>query len=480
MTDRQNNFKSMLARLDSSVPDLVRQPSLLVIIFTLCFSFWFVDFWRPYNQQAGGHNFYWDVFGYYSYLPAYFCNGGSMELPTPLADYNPPGPIGKHVPKYTYGLAAMQAPFFALAYKIAVNQDSPRDGFSEPFVTCIHWGSIFYVILGMFFLRRLLLYYFSETVVAIVLAASLFGSMLFFYTFVQSEMTHGYLFCLFCIYLYLVRQWHERQRYVTTFWMGLVLGLAVLIRPTEVFIFLYFLVWNVKSWKGLGEKFGFLLRRWPHLLMIVLICAAWWIPQLLFYKEHAGRYFYFSYMRERFFWNDPQILNVLLSYRKGWITYTPVVLLAFAGFFFVGKKVPVSGLSFALITFSILYVLSCWWDWNYGGCFGARSFCQQIAILALPMCAVVERVLMPGRIRKLSALWSLLLLLFLSSCVCLNIGQTYHYQITKKIHPWGTSKTIYWDVIRTYQFDNQYQDKWWRDLKEPDFLKYSDGSDRDQ
>ena len=92
-------------------------------------------------------------------------------------------PINKRISRGTYGMALMYSPFFALGYKIAYNQKSPLDGFSEPFATCIHWGSIFYVMLGLIFLRRFLLNFYSEWVTALSLAISFFGTMLFYYIF---------------------------------------------------------------------------------------------------------------------------------------------------------------------------------------------------------------------------------------------------------------------------------------------------------
>jgi hypothetical protein len=473
-------MKEWAARYLTISPETARKPSILVLLCALLFSFWLVDFWKPYNSNKGGHNFYWDVFGYYSYLPAYFCNNGKLEFKNDLSDHNPPGPLGTHVPKYTYGLSVMYSPFFALSYKIAWNQKSPLDGFSQPFVTCIHWAGIFYVLLGLVFLRKFLLRFFNEPVTAIVLGSCLFGTMLFNYTFVQSELTHGYLFCLFCIFLYLTERWHCQPTYGKTIWVGLVTGLIVLIRPTEVFIFLFFIFWDVRSFGDLKKKFFFLSGNYRHMILIFVIACLWWIPQLLFYKQHTGSYFYFSYMRERFFWNDPQVINVLFSYRKGWITYTPLVALAFVGFFFIPKRVPFTGWTCFLILASVLYVLSCWWDWNFGGCFGARSFCQHIAILSVPLASVLEYLLYSEKRFPLKGVYALMSIVFVCSCISLNMGMTYQYEKNKKIHPWATSKKIYWKVLRTYQFTDAYNYEWYSLLNEPDFVKYSDGSDRDQ
>ena len=183
-------------------------------------------------------------------------------------------------------------------------------------------------------------------------------------------------------------------------------------------------------------------------------------------------------MSEGFFWNDPQFINILFSYRKGWITYTPIVLLAFTGFFFVKKSFPVNGFTFFGITFLMLYVLSCWWDWSFGGCFGARAFCQQIAFLAIPMAFVIDFVFYSEKKFLFKGLISLVTAVFIFSCVCLNIGQTYQYQ-KGLIHPWATTKDLYWFVFRTYQFNDRFQDDYWAKLRFIDHDKWMRGIDRD-
>jgi hypothetical protein len=460
-------------------PDLLRRPSLLLLLFAAVFAFWFLDFWKPYNSAKHHHNFNADVANYYSYLPAYFCNGGSFDFMWGTDSmYLPVGPKQTYVPKATYGMSAMYAPFFALGYKIAVNQGSPLDGFSEPFATTIRWGSIFYVLLGLYFLRKLLLRYFSETITALTLFAALFGSLLFNYTYVQSELTHGYLFCLFSLLLYLSGRWHEGPRYGLSVAVGIVMALVSLIRPTEIFIFLFFLLWNVKRLSDLKGKATFLISNFRHLAVMAGVVLLMWLPQLLFWKVHTGQYVYYAYMDERFFWGDPQLLNLLFSYRKGWIVYTPVVLLSFAGFFTLKSDFPVSRWSFLGITALTVYVLSCWWDWSFGGCFGARALCQHIAFLAVPMAAFLDFVFNRLRSNRWRGMASLLAITFVFSAVCLNIGQTYQAK-QNVIHPWATTRELYWYVFRKYQFDDRYQEEYWSRLKFIDHEKWMRGEGRD-
>jgi len=459
--------------------DTLKKPTVLFLVFTVCFSFWFYDFWTPYNSSKKESQFHYDIFNYYSYLPAYFCNNGSFEFEGFIpSNYNAIGPKQTHIPKTTYGMAFLYSPFFALGYKIAYNSQTPLNGFTEEFVYTLHAGSIFYILLGLFFLRKFLLSYFSETVVAITLFATLFGTMLFIYTYSFSEMTHGYLFCLFSLFLLLCDRWHKVQKWSTTILLAFTIGFISLIRPTEILFFLIFIFWNVRSWKEVKVKFRFLADRYLHLLVILLIGILIWIPQFLFWKQHTGMYFYFSYPGEKFFWNDPQIFNILFSYRKGWITYTPLIVLAFIGIFFIKKDFPLAKSFFLIFTLLIVYILSCWWDWFFGGCFGSRGFCQHIAYLSIPLAFLLEKVLNLTTKFKLNGLITLVTMVFIFSCICLNIGQSYQY-LEKKIHPFGMTEKVYWEVFRKYKFDDNWQTFYNDNIELPDYEKLKSGESRE-
>lgn len=462
-------------------PGTFRKPGVLVIILSACFTFWFVDFWRPYNVTIEySNNFSWDVLNYYSYLPATFCNNGSFDMPDPVGTgYMPIGPNGHHLPKATYGMALMYSPFFAIAYKIAFNQHSPLNGVSEPFTTCLHWGSIFYCLLGLVFLRKFLLAYFNEKVIALTLLCVFFGTMLFFYTNVQAESTHGYLFMLISLFLLLTQLWHREYKIKYMIGIACVTGIVCLIRPTEVLIFVFFLMWDIRKFSDFKVKFQLFLKHYRQVLLVPVIGFLIWLPQFLFWKAQTGHYFYFSYPGERFFWGDPQIINILFSYRKGWLVYTPMVLLSFIGFFFVKKEFPLSKWTLFLFTAGTVYLLSCWWDWTFGGCFGARGFCQHISFLAIPMAFLFDFVFYSPKQYWFKGLVTLATVIYSFLCIYQNIGQSYQYR-QNLIHYHAMTKKVFWDIFRTYRFPlGEYPVDFWNNLKEPDFDKMRNG-DRDQ
>ena len=127
-----------------------------------------------------------------------------------------------------------------------------------------------------------------------------------------------------------------------------------------------------------------------------------------------------------------------------------------------------------------MYVFSCWWDWDYGGCFGAREFCQQIAYLSIPMASIIEKLRFADARNLFVRLSNLGLYVFCFSCVCLNISQSYQYQNLRKIHPSATTEKLYWSVFRKFQFSDQFNNKdYWESLDTPAHDKWRRGEERD-
>jgi len=453
---------------------ILQKPSILLILFSVCFSIWFVDLWKPWHRQSINDNpFVWDVAQYYSYLPATFIYDYGFTYNEDQMTFLNEAPLGGKMPKTTYGMSILYSPFFALGYKIALNQHNPITGYSEPFSTCVHFGSMFYGLLGLFLLRNFLIKFYSEKVTAITLAIIFFGTNLFCYVLSASEMTHGHLFMLFSALLLTTYHWYQNPTYFKSLLIGLIIGLSCLIRPTEILVSFLFVFWMTGSLSELKVRMLFLFQSYKHLLLMAFIAFLFWIPQLLFWKLKTGTYLYFSYPGERFFWNDPQIFNILFSYRKGWLVYSPLIVLGFLGFFFMKtetKKTRPFLIAFFVIT---IYMLSCWWDWGFGGSFGGRGFVQYYALLALPIAALTQYIFEINQHKIIQAIQKIFFFIVFSG-ICMNIGQTHQFNLGL-IRYDSMSKKSYWTVFNKYNLSPAENKTFWKSLKEPDYQKMRKG-----
>lgn len=342
---------------------------------------------------------YNDIISYYAYLPATFIykditlnfidkgdgDGKYIFWPNITDD-------GKKVIKMSSGMSMMYAPFFFLGHFYALNSDTyEATGFSVPYRVALIIGSLFWLLIGLVFLRKVLLRYFEENIAALTILIVVLGTNLLHYSTREPTMSHLYNFSLFAIFLWLTIKWFEKPTVKWSILIGLLTGLITVTRPNNsiiVFIFILYGVYHLKSFK---EKLLLFWRQKWNLLLIAFTATLLLLPQLFYWKYVTGHWIYYSYgENEKFFFNNPQIINGLFSYRKGWLVYTPVMTLALAGVFLLRGKL--KNLFVPVLIFLLLniYITFSWWSWWYGGSFGMRPMIDSYSILAIPLAAMTQ------------------------------------------------------------------------------------------
>jgi hypothetical protein len=388
----------------------------------------------------------WDVINYYAYLPAFFHYGdltmGFIDEDLSLLKnkfWPHISPTGKYTSKMSMGLSFMYLPFYGLGYIHARWTGEETDGFSPPFAFWLLFSALFYIVIGMFFLRKVLLMYFSHGITALIILLVFFGTNLLFYTTIQAPMPHSYAFALISIFLYYTIKWHEHPRIWNSVLLGLLLGIISLIRPTNALIIVFFLFYKIYSYNSFIDKFTLLLTNWKSLVLLSLAALVVWIPQILYWKETTGQLFYYSYQDEHFFFSSPHIWKGLFGYRKGWFLYTPVMLMAVLSIVLLVRKNNEFFLPIAVFTVLNIYIILSWWCWWYGGSYGHRAFIDSYAILAIPLGVL----LMYGvyHRKKVARFFTITLVIIF---VAHSIFQTvqFHYNT---IHYDAMSKKAYWD-----------------------------------
>lgn len=351
-----------------------------------------IRYWERDNRVIA-----WDVISYYAYLPATFIHG-DLTLDFIDTEYGKHGnrfwpvntPAGKKVIKTSMGLSILYLPAFLLGHAVALVTNYPADGFSLPYKFFLVWGGFVYLILGMVLLRNILIRYFSNWIVAFTLLALFFGTNLLFYSTFEATMPHVYNFFLFSLFIYLTFRWHEKQTFKDSLLIGLITGLIILVRPTNLLIILVLILIGVTSFREAGNRVVFFLTRWKHVLIMLTAAILIWVPQMVYWKYQTGQLFYFSYLGERFFFDNPQILNGLFSYRKGWLLYAPVMIFSIIGFIPLYCRHKQFFWPLSIIIVITIYIIYSWWSWWYGGSFGGRALIDYYPLLAFPLAAFVQ------------------------------------------------------------------------------------------
>lgn len=411
---------------------------LIIIVVILVALLMDMDFknWRK-RERVIEH----DVHSYYGYLPAIFIFD-DIKLEKSDYRYDENGywfwliktKEGKYVLKMTCGVAILYSPFFFVGDAVAGWFGYPQTGFSEPYKFFLLLSSLFYLFVGLFFVRRLLMYFeFNDTIIAVSLALLGLGTHLLCYASQSGTMSHVYSFSMISMFLFYSVQWYRNKRIKYLVLVGLLLGLISLIRLTNSLVFVFFILYGVREFKDIRKN----LSEWWHFVIIIAAAFLVWIPQILYWKAVTGQYFVQTYGEEgKFYFLDPFIYKGLLGFRKGWLIYTPMMFFAIFGLFQLKEKL--AEIRIASIVFLILniYIILSFWCWWYGGSFGMRPMIDCYALLAIPLATFVCYIGKQKVIVK--TVFTLISVFF----IWLNIFQTYQFE-RGSLHYEGMNQTLY-------------------------------------
>ena len=430
--------------------------------------------WRNAENKNALIN--WDVTSYYSYLPAVFVH---KDLKFNFLDNSPinysekhqfwpeTAPNGNKVVKTTMGMAIMYLPFFLVAHLCAVlNPEINANGFSTVYEIGLTFSSVFYLIIGLYFLSRVLLRLYNEKNVSFLLLLVFLGSNLFYYSTTEPCMSHVYTFSLASVLMFLTTKVFQNFNFKVSVLLGLIFGLLFLVRPTNILFGLICFLFNVFGWESFKKRLAWSLENIKLLALTIVVAISICSIQFIYWKWATGNWVFNSYIGERFYFDRPRILNFLFSYRKGWLVYSPVFILSFLGIYKMYQNKNEWGLPIVLTLISTVYVFSSWWCWWFGGGFGMRPMIDYYPLLIIPLGELLTH--------KLPALKNGVLSLFFV-CISFNLFQTLQRR-SLVIHWDSMTKESYWAFFTKVKMKNS--EDWQRQkslLIKPDYEKAKKG-----
>lgn len=397
----------------------------------------------------------WDTFGYSAYLPLGFIKHSFILHDLSFFEkvnetyHNTPSMYqfitlenGNVITKYTIGWSLVMSPFYFIADLWARWGNYPVDGFSLPYQYMMAFGSSFYTFLGLFFTRKVLLHFFNDIVATIVLFILVFGSNYFLIQFISLGSSHTLEFCFLAILLWLTIQFHQKTTLNKSIILGVIVGIIGLIRPPDLIFVLIPFFWNIRLFGGVKSKIIHYFKN--ERKNVIALCGSALVIlsiQSIFWKITTGHFIINSYMNnagEGFDWFTPYTIDLLFSFRKGWLLYTPIMFFGVIGLFIWRKKDPSHGNFLLIVFFIFLYVVSCWTTWWYAASFGQRSMVDIYPLLAIGFGFFILN--MQSRLSR--SLFMVIGVLF----TFLNLFQT--YQVSKGVlHVSNMTKDYYFSTF---------------------------------
>ena len=421
--------------------------SLLLIFIT---GFFYYPRWQQSGTEA---TISWDASGYYMYLPALFiykdirhCRFQDSILtkysPTPDFQQAFKHSSGNYVMKYSSGQALMSAPFFFIAHAIArYSHHYPADGFSFPYQLSIAIGMFLITAIGLSVLRNVLRQFFNDLTTALTILLFAFASNYLNYAAVDAAMTHNTLFTLYALVLWNTLRFYEDPTRLRACIIGLLVGLAMLTRPTEIISLLIPVLWKVESVPALKSRLQFFLSNRSKAVIAIASAALLYSIQPIYWKCVSGEWFVYSYRNEGFDWLKPHVFNCLLSYRSGWLTYSPVMIFCILGLVPLYQRR--QNIFWPILIFSLLFTYLCfaWQTWWYGGSLGQRAMVQAYPVLAFPFAAFMERIL------KSKLLTKTLVAIFVCFCIWYNLWLTHQAHRGGLLRAGEMTQAYFWAIF---------------------------------
>jgi len=283
--------------------------------------------------------------------------------------------------------------------------------------------AVFCAVLGIGFLRKVLLTYFSDKASAIILVLVVPGTNFLCLATYEPGLIHPLLFLCYALILWSTIGWQKAYVWKYAIILGLVIAVTISIRLQEISCILIPIFWGIYNKNTFHDRWRAMKQHYWQALVIVTVILLAVLGQLL-HPDFLYRILDLSHnpQKNHFTFIAPYLPDVLFSFRKGWLIYTPVMIFSILGFYFLARKNPLIFYSTFLFFIINLHIVSSWSIWWEGESFGQRSMISSYPVLALPLGYFVVWLMQKKGYLKIP------LFLLLAFLLLLNLFQTWQYK----------------------------------------------------
>lgn len=376
---------------------------LLCLMISLAFvvTFKFLDKTEGHNQKY--NTIVSDGKGYYAYLPALFIyNDLNFGFNQTVEKYNHPETwytdyrykLDKKriFTKYYVGTAIAYSPFFLIAHGLSLGMGWNADGYTAIYHGAVLIASLCYMVITLLFMGKILDYFNIRYWVKVVCILGVyFGTNWFYYTTWEASLSHVYSAGIMAAFLYHFTLFIQKTHFRNGLIFGALLGFIILLRPVNALI-VFFLPLFFPSKKSL---LNWIVQVFSNKSLILCISVATLCVisiQLIIYKIQLDQWFIYAYLDEGFNFLSTNIVPFMLSFKKGFLVYTPIFLFSIWGVFFWFRQNRFQAICWTCAMLIVIYVLSSWHMWWYGGTFGTRVLIEYYLLWVIPLALFFQRL----------------------------------------------------------------------------------------
>jgi hypothetical protein len=297
------------------------------------------------------------------------------------------------------GPALLWLPFFLVACGLVALLRTAGvvvafDGISTPFQLSAGIASIAYATLGAYLCYRACVRFWPP-------AASLWGTLAawlatpaLYYCLVSPAYSHATSLFVVALFIWTWLRTMGDQRAIRYGLLGILVGLAALVRWQNVTILILPMAELVRELRD--DK---TTLRGAAVQVGVLGAASLvaFLPQMFAWKQIYGHWLLTPQGEGFMQWMNPQVWAVLFSLNHGLFSWTPAVLVAVLGLAVLVARHPFVGWNSVAVLLTAVYINAAVVDWWAGEAFGARRFIGLTPLFALGLAAVFSTRLLVRR-----------------------------------------------------------------------------------
>ncbi|MCP4643739.1 MAG: glycosyltransferase family 39 protein [bacterium] len=278
------------------------------------------------------------------------------------------------------GSAILWMPFYLSAHAALlllgrVLPGVPTDGIAAPYAMACAFGSIALAWVGLILTYRVVARRASNRAALLTVLILWMASPLLWYLTEQPWMSHAPSFFIAAFVVWFWDRTRESRGWKGWAVFGVLIGLAVLVRPTHAAL----LVLPVSDVVAACVS----RNRWQRALAGLGLCVGvtilLFVPQLLtFHARYGG----FSAPGSPMRWGTPAVLEVLFSAHRGLFAWHPALLAGLLGLPLLWRRSRHMTLALAVALVVYVYLNASILAWWGGGAFGMRRFVGVLPLLA--------------------------------------------------------------------------------------------------
>jgi hypothetical protein len=311
--------------------------------------------------------------------------------------YTATGRVSNH---FTVGPAMLWAPFLVAAHiaVLALNRlgvEIAADGYSRPYTVTMAVATAFYGFCGLWLAFRLARKYFPERWALLATLEVWFASSLPVYMYFNPSWSHAH--SAFAVALFLWYWDHTRGRRTLRQWvlLGLMGGLMINVYYPNAVALAAPALESGAALLGavrLGQRAR--VKTWAaRAVLFAAVAAAAFAPTFVTRWLIYGSPFGSGYPElAAWHWTSPRLWDVLFSSNHGLLSWTPVLVPALLGLWWVLRRDPVLGAVAVSMFLALYYLIASYDSWHGISSFGNWFFVSLTSVFVLGLAALLSRL----------------------------------------------------------------------------------------